>query len=52
MQSDVEALRSRLDAVLARTPLPTTRARALAAAYQSYVEAVTRQPSRPGRAHP
>ncbi|WP_353507771.1 hypothetical protein [Intrasporangium sp.] len=51
-QSDVEALRSRLDAVLVQTPMPTARARALAAAYQSYVEAVTRPPSRPGRAHP
>lgn len=52
VQSDVDALRSRLDAVLGQTPMPTTRARALAAAYQSYVEAVTRPPSRPGRAHP
>ncbi|HKX66107.1 MAG TPA: hypothetical protein VJN29_02695 [Intrasporangium sp.] len=52
VRSDVDGLRSRLDAVLAQTPMPTTRARALAAAYQSYVEAVTRQPSRAGRAHP
>ena len=50
VQTDVDALRSRLDAVLAQTPMPTTRAKALAAAYQSYVEAVTRPPSRPGRA--
>ncbi|WP_353357080.1 hypothetical protein [Intrasporangium sp. DVR] len=49
---DLAALRSRLDAVLAQRPMPTVRARALASAYQSYVEAVTRPPSRPGRAHP
>ncbi|MDC5698537.1 hypothetical protein OO014_14860 [Intrasporangium calvum] len=52
VRDDIDALRARLESVLAETPMPTVRARALAAAYQSYVEAVTRQPSRPGRAHP
>jgi hypothetical protein len=52
VRGDVEALRSRLDAALGQTPMPTVRARALAAAYQSYVEAVTRPSPRPGRAHP
>ncbi|ADU47091.1 hypothetical protein Intca_0546 [Intrasporangium calvum DSM 43043] len=50
VQDDLEAIRSRLEAVLGRTPMPTTRARALAAAFQSYVDSVTRPPSRPGRA--
>ncbi len=52
VRDDLTALRSRLDGVLTRKPMPTARARALAAAYQSYVEAVTRPTSRAGRAHP
>jgi hypothetical protein len=43
--ADVADLRARLDAVLSTTPLPVARARALAAAYQAYVDAATR--SRP-----
>jgi hypothetical protein len=40
--ADVAELRTRLDATLAATPLPIARARALAAAYQAYVDTATR----------
>jgi hypothetical protein len=52
IRADLDGLRSRLDGVLATKPLPIVRAKALAAAYQSYVESVTvtRPASRSGRA--
>jgi hypothetical protein len=40
--ADAAELRERLDATLASTPLPLVRARALASAYQAYVDAATR----------
>jgi hypothetical protein len=40
--ADLGALRARLDTALAASPLPIARARALAAAYQAYVDTVTR----------
>ncbi len=40
--ADLTDLRARLDATLATTPLPIARARALAAAYQAYVDTATR----------
>ncbi|EWT03642.1 hypothetical protein N865_09360 [Intrasporangium oryzae NRRL B-24470] len=54
---DLGALRTRLDEALTATPMPLARARALAAAYQAYVDAATRGPSsttstRAGRARP
>jgi hypothetical protein len=47
-EADVAELRGRLDEALATKPLPIGRARALAAAYQAYVDAA----SRPGRRPP
>jgi hypothetical protein len=57
VRSDVDALRARLDEALATKPLPLVRARALAAAYQAYVDAATRASTRTpstraGRARP
>ena len=49
-RSDVDDLRARLDDVLGTMPVRLERARALAAAFQSYVEAVTRP--RPRKARP
>jgi hypothetical protein len=48
---DLADLRRRLDEVLETTPVPTVRARALLAAYQSYVDALSRlaRPARPTR---
>lgn len=43
-QADLAELRARLDEVLAQPPVPVLRARALAAAHQSYVETLTRAP--------
>jgi len=51
VRADIDALRTRLDEVLALKPMPIVRAKALAAAYQSYVDAVTRPTSRPGGGH-
>jgi monothiol glutaredoxin len=45
-------LRRRLDEALARTPLPLVRARALAAAYQSYLDVATRSTPRPQKGRP
>jgi hypothetical protein len=42
---DLADLRKRLDDVLAATPVRTARARALLAAHQSYVDALTRLPA-------
>lgn len=49
-RADVDLIRGRLDAVLAARPMPIVRARALAAAYQSYVDATSRPTPRAGRA--
>jgi hypothetical protein len=49
--ADLGDLRSRLDETLAARPLPIARARALAAAYQAYVDAATR-PSRAAATRP
>ncbi len=48
---DLADLRRRLDDALGETPVRTVRARALLAAYQSYVDALTRHapPARPAR---
>lgn len=48
--SDVETLRTRLDDVLGQRPVPIDRARSLAAAYQSYIDAATRRTTPPRRA--
>ncbi|MDN5768683.1 MAG: hypothetical protein L0H96_07420 [Humibacillus sp.] len=42
-QADLLELRSRLEQALASTPMPLARSRALAAAYQSYVDAMSRR---------
>lgn len=49
-QGDLDELRARLDAVLGAAPVRLDRASALADAYQSYVQAVTRP--RPRKARP
>ena len=51
--ADVAELRRRLDETLAAKPLPIDRARALAAAFQAYVDAATRPAQRkPGSTRP
>ncbi|MEP7333802.1 MAG: hypothetical protein ABI692_17145 [Terracoccus sp.] len=42
-RADLSELRSRLEGALASTPMPLARSRALAAAYQSYVDAMSRR---------
>ncbi len=42
-RADLRELRSRLEGALAFTPMPLARSRALAAAYQSYVDAMSRR---------
>lgn len=53
-REDLAVLQRRLDETVAARPMPLTRARALAAAYQAYVDAATRgsspSPTRRGRA--
>lgn len=53
-REDLAMLQRRLDETVAARPMPITRARALAAAYQAYVDAATRRsspsPTRRGRA--
>jgi hypothetical protein len=50
-RADLAELRDRLDAVLDTPPVALDRARALVAAYQSYLTAATR-PTRHGKARP
>jgi hypothetical protein len=52
LEPDLSDLRRRLDETLARTPLPLVRARALAAAYQSYLDVATRSTPRPQKGRP
>jgi hypothetical protein len=52
LEADLADLRRRLDETLAQTPLPLVRARALAAAYQSYLDVATRSTPRPQKARP
>jgi hypothetical protein len=49
---DLADLRRRLDEVLEARPIKTTRARALLAAYQSYVDALSRSAGTARKAHP
>jgi hypothetical protein len=42
-RADLAPLRAQLADALASTPIPLVRARALMAAYQSYLQAVTRK---------
>lgn len=48
---DLRDLRARLDAVLGSKPMPIARARALAAAYQSYVDTISRGSTTARRGH-
>jgi hypothetical protein len=52
LETDLADLRRHLDEALSVTPLPIVRARALAAAYQAYLDVASRPSSRPQKGRP
>ena len=52
LEPDLGDLRRRLDETLTRSPVPLVRARALAAAYQAYLDVASRSSSRPSKGRP